>query len=110
MSAVDMVDAEAVAAALAERGHWTHSPLPDAELLRVEIRRACRLRGIRVRTGIGSHDYLYACTPDGLPAEEPWRGAAIHAHASGVMDDLVLQALNRTFYGQGSAAGSEGDA
>lgn len=92
-----MVDVDAVVAALAERGYWTHPPSVDAEVLRVEIRRACRVRGIKVRTGIGRGDYLYACTPDGLPAQEPWRGAAEHAHSSGVMEDLARDALERAY-------------
>ena len=95
-----MVDAATVLQALAERGTWVHSPVADAELLRVEIRRAARRRGIRVRTGITPAGYLWATTPDGLPAEEPWRGAAEHAYESGAIDALLIDAMNRIARGE----------
>jgi hypothetical protein len=37
----------------------------------------------------------HACTPDGWPAHEPWRGAPVHAHESGAIDAVVMQALDR---------------
>ena len=66
-------------------------------LLRREIRRACRARCIHVRTGVGPNGQVWACTADGLPAEEPWRGAAVHAAESGVMDEVGSALLER-FY------------
>lgn len=99
-----MVDAATVLQVLAEQGTWVHAPLPDAELLRVEIRRAARRRGIRVRTGINSAGYVWATTPDGLPAEEPWRGAAAHAYESGAMDELLVDAVNRIARGEDPSA------
>lgn len=92
-----MVDPELVAVALAERGFWMHGPVPDGELLRVEIRRACRRRGVRVRTGMGTQGQIWACTPDGLPGEEPWRGAAQHANDSGILDEMAADTLERTW-------------
>jgi hypothetical protein len=64
--------------ALAERGEWHGPARGDAELVRVEIRRAARKRGIRVRTSTDAIGRPWAVTPDGLPAGEPWRGAAEH--------------------------------
>lgn len=78
--------------ALAEKGVWVRPAAADSELIRVQLRRAARRRGIRVRTGYGIDDCLVAHTPDGLPAEEPWRGAAEHVHESGV---LLRDAINR---------------
>lgn len=78
--------------ALAEKGVWVRAAAFDSELVRVELRRAAKKRGIRVRTGYGMDDCLVAHTPDGLPAEEPWRGAAEHVHESGV---LLRDAINR---------------
>jgi hypothetical protein len=90
-----MPDVNAALTALAERGYWAHPPFPTSEVFRVELRRAARGRGIRVRTGINGDGYAWACTPDGMPAEEPWRGAAEHARASGVYDDLARDAVSR---------------
>ncbi len=64
-------------------------------MLRVAIRRATRQRGIRVRTFVDAIGRPHATTPDGLPAEEPWRGAALHAYDSGVMDAVWANALER---------------
>ena len=83
--------------ALAERGVWHGSDDGDAELVRVEIRRAARKAGIRVRTFVDGLGRPHACTPDGWPAHEPWRGAVIHAHESGAMGAVVTQALDRLF-------------
>ncbi len=88
---------EAALEALAERGWWVRDAGADGDLLRVELRRAARRRGIRLRTGISDAGVLWAATPDGLPAEEPWRGAAEHAHESGVIGDLVADAIDRAF-------------
>jgi hypothetical protein len=67
----------------------------DAELVRVEIRRAARNAGVKVRTVVDGLGRPHARTPDGWPAHEPWRGAAIHAHESGAMDAVVMQAHDR---------------
>lgn len=83
--------------ALAQIGHWVGPATPEAEVIRVEIRRAARRRGIKVRTGIGSAGLVYALTPDGFPGEEPWRGAAIHAHESGAGDQMVAAALSALY-------------
>jgi hypothetical protein len=83
--------------ALAERGVWHGSADGDAELVRVEIRRAARQAGIKVRTMVDGLGRPHACTPDGWPAHEPWRGAAIHAHESGAMGAVVTRALDRLF-------------
>ena len=69
--------------ALAERGAWHGSDDGDAELVRVEIRHAARKAGLKVRTVVDGLGRPHAYTPDGWPAHEPWRGAAIHAHESG---------------------------
>lgn len=80
--------------ALAERGHWVGAPRADAEILRVELRRAARRRRVRVRTGYGIDYCIVAWTPDGLPAEEPWRGMAEHVYESeDLMRLLVRQAI-----------------
>lgn len=63
----------------------------------MELRRAARRRGIRLRTGISDAGVLWASTPDGLPAEEPWRGAAEQAHESDVMGRLAADATDRAF-------------
>src|SRR3954453_2419844 len=81
--------------ALAERGVWHGSDDGEAELVRVEIRRAARKAGIKVCTIVDGLGRPRACTPDGWPAHEPWRGAAIHAHESGAMGAAVMQALAR---------------
>ena len=92
-----VTDLQQVTAALAERGLWAHGPVADGDLLRQEIRRACRARGIRVRTGVGPNGQVWACTADGLPAEEPWRGAAVHVAESGVMDEMAADVLERLY-------------
>jgi hypothetical protein len=81
--------------ALAERGVWHGGDDGDAELVRVEIRRAARKAGIKVRTIVDRRGRPHAFTPDGWPAHEPWRGAAIHAHESGAMNTVVSHALDR---------------
>jgi hypothetical protein len=78
-----------------ERGIWPGSADGDAELVRVEIRRAARKAGIKVRTMVDGRGRPHAFTPDGWPAHEPWRGAATHAHESGAMNAVVMQALDR---------------
>ena len=94
-----MSEIEEALQALAERGIWIREHGPDGELLRVELRRAAKARGIRVRTWIGADGSLRAHTPDGLPAEEPWRGAALHVHESGAMDHLIVHGLDRIWRG-----------
>ena len=86
---------DVVLQALAERGAWHGSDDGDAELVRVEIRRAARKAGIKVRTVVDRLGRPHACTPDGRPAHEPWRGAAIHAQESGAMNAVVIQGLDR---------------
>ncbi len=66
--------------ALAERGEWVGRAGTDAEAVRAAIRREARRRGIRVRTITDAIGRPHAVTRDGLPAEEPWRGAAEHMH------------------------------
>src|ERR1700709_275399 len=80
--------------ALAERGAWHGSDDGDAEPVRVAIRRAARKAGIKVRTAVDGLGRPHAATPDGGPAQEPWRGAAIHAHKSGAMNAVVIQGLD----------------
>src|SRR3954469_1647933 len=80
--------------ALAERGVWHGSDDGDAELVRVEIRRAARKAGIKVRTTVDGLGRPHACTPDGWPAHEPWRGAANPAHGSGAHGAGVNQGLH----------------
>ena len=55
--------------ALAEHGAWHGSDDGDAELVRVEIRRAARKAGIKVRTIVDGLGRPHACTPDGWPAQ-----------------------------------------
>jgi hypothetical protein len=81
--------------ALAERGVWHGSNEGDAELVGIEIRREARKAGINVRTIVDGLGRPHAYTPDGWPAHEPWRGAAIHAHESGAMGAVVSHALDR---------------
>jgi hypothetical protein len=90
-----VTDIDVVLQALAERGTWHGGEEGDAELLRIEVRRAARRAKIKVRTLVDSRGRLHAYTPDGWPAREPWRGAAIHAQGSGAMDAVVAQALDR---------------
>ncbi|MGY1667578.1 hypothetical protein [Geodermatophilus sp. SYSU D00696] len=90
-----MDDVEAALQALGQLGRWIGRADADAEMVRVEIRRAARQRGIRVRTFIDAIGRPHATTPDGLPAEEPWRGAAVHAYDSGVIDEVVANAMEK---------------
>jgi hypothetical protein len=90
-----MDEVEQALQALAEKGIWARPAAPDSELVRVELRRAAHCRGIRIRTGYGMDDCLVAHTPDGLPAEEPWRGAAQYLYETGAMHRLVVYALER---------------
>jgi hypothetical protein len=90
-----VTDIDLVLQALAERGVWHGSDDGDAELVRAEIRRAARKAGIKVRTIVDELGRPHAGTPDGWPAHEPWRGAAIHAHESGAMNAVVVQGLDR---------------
>lgn len=89
-----MLLADVAVQALAERGQWICSVerVADVEALRAEIRRAARRRGIRVRTVVNAFGALVVLTPDGLPGEEPWRGAEIHLHESGAWMDTVRMA------------------
>ena len=97
VSYVDVTDLEQVTAALTERALWVQGPSPDGDLLRGEIRHACRARGIHVRTGVGPRWASLGRTPDGLPAEEPWCGAAVHAAESGMMDEAVADLFERVY-------------
>ena len=63
---------------LAQRGQWVGRTGGDAEAVRAEIRRAARGRGWRITTITDAIGRPHAATRDGLPAEEPWRGAAEH--------------------------------
>jgi hypothetical protein len=54
-----------------------------------------RKAGIKVRTIMDGRGRPHAFTPDGWPAHEPWRGAAIHAHESGAMNAVVSHAPDR---------------
>lgn len=92
---MDADDVDTALRVLAERGHWVGHETPDAEIVRVEIRRAARKAKINVRTSVDRRGRPHAMTPDGLPAHEPWRGAAIHAYESGVMDELTADAIDR---------------
>lgn len=101
-------DIETVLKALAELGFWKHSPFPESEMFRIELRRACRQRGIKVRTGF-SHGHLFAVTPDGLPAEEPWRGAAEHFQGSEVKADLMRAAIDAAYSASGTVHYQDSD-
>jgi hypothetical protein len=81
--------------ALAEGGVRHGSDDGDPELVRVRIRRAARRAGIKVRTTVDGLRRPHACTTDGRPAHELWRGAAVHAHESWAMGAVVMQALDR---------------
>ena len=50
---------------------------------------------VKIRTRMCMSLDGYVSTPDGWPAHEPWRGAAIHAHESGAMGAVVMQAHDR---------------
>jgi hypothetical protein len=93
MTRVDEI--EAAILALAEQGHWIGHESPDAELIRVEVRRAARKAKINVRTVVDARGRPHAFTPDGLPAHEPLRGAVIHAEESGAMGALAVDAMER---------------
>lgn len=86
---------EAALRALAELGHWVGSADGAPELLRIELRRAARQADIRLRTGVDARGRVWAITPDGLPAHEPWRGAAADALESGVEEAAALHALEQ---------------
>lgn len=90
---------EAALRALAERGQWIGSPDGASELLRIELRHACRTAGIRIRTGIDARGRVWVTTPDGLPGHEPWHGAAVHALESGVEEAAAMHALERIIRG-----------
>ncbi len=79
--------------ALAEIGYKSSGEIDDVPAFRGELRRACRSRGIKVRTGV-TWGHLWACTPDCLPAEEPWRGAVVHAEESGVYSESTRRLLD----------------
>jgi hypothetical protein len=96
-----MSDVDMALQALAELGWWVRDAGADGELVRIELRRAARRRGIRLRTGISDAGVLWAATPDALPAEEPWRGAAEHAHESGVIGQMAAEAIERALRGDG---------
>jgi hypothetical protein len=36
-----------------------------------------------------------AITPDGLPCNEHWRGTAVNAYESGIIDELAADAIDR---------------
>jgi len=45
-----------------------------------------------LRTVVNWAGALVVYTPDGLPAEEPWRGAVEHLHATDAWMDVVRMA------------------
>src|SRR5579875_1642834 len=90
---------DAALTALAERGQWDGPPGDDAERMRDEIRQAARKAGIHVRTWIDRRGTVHAMTPDGYPAREPWRGAAIHVIESGAESAAAAAALQKLFGG-----------
>ena len=100
-----MSEIEVALQALAERGHWIGRECDDAEMVRVEVRRAARKAKINVRTLVDRRGRPHAFTPDGWPAHEPWRGAAIHAYESGAEGALVADVLERFLRG-GDSTGS----
>jgi len=73
-----MTEVEEAIQALADRGQWVGRTGGDPEAVRAEIRRTARRRGWRVQTFTDAIGRPHAATRDGLPAEEPWRGAAEH--------------------------------
>ena len=90
-----MIDVSGPLRALAERGSWVHQPSANAEPLLAALRRAAAERGMTVHTGVSPGGMLWACTDDGLPAEEPWRGMEAHAEAVGANDEIILAELDR---------------
>lgn len=90
-----MIDVSAALRALAERGSWVHAPSETAEAFLGVLRAAAAERGMVVHTGVSPGGMLWACTDDGLPAEEPWRGGEVHAEATGVNDEIILTELER---------------
>lgn len=99
-----MSEIEAALQALAERGHWIGCKGGDAEMVRVEVRRAARKVKINVRTLVDRRGRPHAFMPDGFPAHEPLRGAAIHAYESGAESTLVADALDRFLRGDNPTA------
>jgi hypothetical protein len=73
-----MSEIEAALQTLAERGEWVGRTGGNPEAVRAEIGRAARRRGWRIETSTDRIGRPHAATRDGLPAEEPWRGAAEH--------------------------------
>ena len=59
------------------------------------LRRAARKAKVIVRTSVDGRRTPPCHFPHGLPAHEPWRGAAIHAYESGIMDELTADAIGR---------------
>ena len=99
-----MSEIEVALQALAERGRWIGRECDDAEMVRVEVRRAARKAKINVRTLVDRRGRPHAFTPDGWPAHEPWRGAAIHAYESGAEGALAADVLERFLRGDDSTA------
>jgi hypothetical protein len=97
--------------ALAEVGTWRSDVAyqgveAKAEALRAQIRRESRKRGYRVRTGLtNTGHYVWALTwgpslaDQCLPADEPWRGAAIAYRASDTREAVLRDALDRAWGG-----------
>lgn len=85
--------------ALAERGQWIGPADLVPELFRAGLRRAGRRVGIQLRTGIEAHGRVWAATSDGLPAHEPWRGAATHALEPGVEETVAMRGLEQLIRG-----------
>ena len=90
-----MIEVSAALRALAERGSWVHAPSPGSEAFLRMLRSAAAESGMVIHTGVSPGGMLWACTDDGLPAEEPWRGGEQHAEATGVNDELILSELRR---------------
>src|SRR3954465_6706264 len=76
-------------------------------VIRVEIRRAARKSSIKVRPFVDILGRPHAYTPDGWPAHEPWRGAAIHAHESGAMNAAATDTLDASYEDTTRAESSE---
>jgi hypothetical protein len=81
--------------ALAERGFWYRRPCGNVvSQLRPELRRAARKRGIRIHVWGDARGGLGARTLDGLPAEEPWRGAVEYLDEIGALRGIAVDAAS----------------
>ena len=94
-NAIGMCSVEQALDALAERGFWVCGQIRDPEMFRAQLRRAARRRGIRLRTLIDRSGRPVSMTPDGLPAEEPWRGAVVHLRSTDAGHYMIQAAWQR---------------